>query len=227
MLWRSDPTELQPKPEARLILAGSGVHHPSLNISHYVNSRGVGITNTNSCAGLAAIAAAIIHGYSHLATVSLTSMHQIKKQLSHPNLYRHHIQGDVLQPIAKAIHKSPSPIHFLKVKVSGRGQLRETGSTPAAPPATSRATNPRQHRPKDFSKLGVTSTLSRLSTVRTQDLRTSWMSQRDSTKTFATFSKEPPLLSTLSFWVWAAPSTTLTLWSLSKNWVLILKELRN
>jgi hypothetical protein len=35
---------------------------------------------------------------------------------------------------------------------SGRGQLRETGSTPAAPPATSKATNPRQHRPKDLSK---------------------------------------------------------------------------
>jgi len=35
---------------------------------------------------------------------------------------------------------------------SGRGQLRETGSTSAAPPAISRATNPRQHRPKDLSK---------------------------------------------------------------------------
>ena len=35
---------------------------------------------------------------------------------------------------------------------SGRGQLRETGSTPAAPPATSRATNARQHRPKDLNK---------------------------------------------------------------------------
>jgi hypothetical protein len=35
---------------------------------------------------------------------------------------------------------------------SGRGQLRETGSTSAAPPATSRATSPRQHRPKDLSK---------------------------------------------------------------------------
>jgi len=33
---------------------------------------------------------------------------------------------------------------------SGRGQL--TGSTSAAPPATSRATNPRQHRPKDINK---------------------------------------------------------------------------
>ena len=43
-------------------------------------------------------------------------MHQIKKQLSHPNLHRHHIQGDVLQSIAKAIHQSPSPVHFHKVK---------------------------------------------------------------------------------------------------------------
>jgi hypothetical protein len=35
---------------------------------------------------------------------------------------------------------------------SGRGQLRETGSTSAALPATSRATNPKQHRPKDLNK---------------------------------------------------------------------------
>ena len=45
--------------------------------------------------------------------------------------------------------------------------------------------------------------------------------------TFATFSKEPLLLFTSSFWVWAAPSTTLPLWSLSRNLVLILKELRS
>jgi len=77
---------------------------------------GVGITNTISRTELAAIAVTIIHGYSHIATDSLTSMHQIKKQLSHPNLHRHHIQGDVLQSIAKAIHKSPSSIHFHKVK---------------------------------------------------------------------------------------------------------------
>ena len=55
----------------------------------------------------------LIHGYSHIATDSLTSLHQIKKQLSHPNLHRRHIQGDVLQTIAKAIRQTPSPIHFL------------------------------------------------------------------------------------------------------------------
>ena len=76
----------------------------------------MGIINTISQAELAAIAAAVIHGYSHIATDSLTSLHQIKKELSHPNLHRHHIQGDVLQSIAKAIRQSPSPIHCFKVK---------------------------------------------------------------------------------------------------------------
>ena len=95
---------------------GSGVYHPHSNVSHYVNPKGMGITNTISSAELAAIAAAVIHGYSHIATDSLTSLHQIQKQLSHPNLHRHHIQGDVLQSIAKEIRQSPSPIHFFKVK---------------------------------------------------------------------------------------------------------------
>jgi ribonuclease HI len=76
----------------------------------------MGITNTISRAELAAIAAAVTHGYSHIATDSLTSLHQIKKQLSHPNLHRHHIQGVVLQSIAKAIRQQPSPIHFFKIK---------------------------------------------------------------------------------------------------------------
>ena len=40
-----------------------------------------------------------------------------------------------------------------RVLRSGRGQLRETGSTFTAPPATSRSTFPRQHRPKDLSIL--------------------------------------------------------------------------
>jgi ribonuclease HI len=88
---------------------------PCLNVSHYVNPIGVNITNI-SRAEVAAIAA-IIPSYSHIATDSLTLMHQIKKQLSHPNLHRHHIQsGDLLQSIAKAIHQSPLPIHFHKVK---------------------------------------------------------------------------------------------------------------
>ena len=95
---------------------GSGVHHPRLNVFHNLSPKGMGITNTNTRAELAAIAAAVIHGYSHIATDSLTSLHQIIKQLSHPNLHRHHTQGNVLQSISKAIRQSPSPIHFFKVK---------------------------------------------------------------------------------------------------------------
>jgi hypothetical protein len=95
---------------------GSGVYHPCLNVSHHVIPRGVGITNTISRAELTATATAIIHGHSHVATDSLTSMHLIKKQLSRPDLHRHNIQWNVLQSIAKSIHQSPSPIHFHKVK---------------------------------------------------------------------------------------------------------------
>jgi hypothetical protein len=43
-------------------------------------------------------------------------MHQIKKQLSFLSLHCHHIQGDVLQSIAKAIPQSPSPTHIYRIK---------------------------------------------------------------------------------------------------------------
>ena len=45
--------------------AGSGVYHPCLNVS-YMNPRDGNITNAVSRAELAAIAAAITHGYSHI-----------------------------------------------------------------------------------------------------------------------------------------------------------------
>jgi ribonuclease HI len=81
-----------------------------------LNPRGVSITITISSTEIEPVAAAIIHSYSHIATDNLTSIHQIKKMLSPPNLYRHLIQGDVLQSNAKAIHQSPSTIHICKVK---------------------------------------------------------------------------------------------------------------
>jgi len=59
---------------------GSGVYRPCLNVSHYVIPRGIGLTNTISRAELEAITGAIIHGYFHIVTDSLTSiMHQIEK----------------------------------------------------------------------------------------------------------------------------------------------------
>ena len=54
--------------------------------------------------------------YSHRQSYYITAPGQ--KQLSHPNLHRHHIQGDVLQSIAKTIRQSPlrnMPTPLLKV----------------------------------------------------------------------------------------------------------------
>ena len=82
---------------------------------------------------------------------------------------------------------------------SGRGQLRETVSIPAAPPATSRATNPRQHRPKDLSKTWRDIHLVEIKYFEDTRPQNQLTPQRNSTKISATFSKEPSLLSTSSF----------------------------
>ena len=111
---------------------------------------------------------------------------------------------------------------------SGRWQLRETKSTPAAPPATSRATNPKQHRPKDLSKPRRDIHLVEIKLCEDTRPQNHVNAAKEQHKDLGNiFSKEPPSLSTSSFWVWVAPYTTLTLWSLSKNWDLILKELRS
>jgi len=57
----------------------------------------------------------------------------------------------LVTPIAAKTQKQQTNVGGWVLR-SGRGQLRETGSTPAAPSATSKATSPRQHRPKDLSK---------------------------------------------------------------------------
>ena len=78
----------------------------------------------------------------------------------------------LVTPIAAKIQKQQTNVGVADLQ-SGREQLRETGSTSAAPPATNRATNPRQHRPKTSANIGATSTLSRSNIVKTPDLRTS------------------------------------------------------
>jgi hypothetical protein len=50
---------------------GSGVYHPHLNVSHYVNPKGMGKINTISRAELAAIAAAVIHGFTQMPQTAL------------------------------------------------------------------------------------------------------------------------------------------------------------
>eukprot|EP00983_Pelagomonas_calceolata_P017691 556152-Pelagomonas_calceolata.AAC.1 len=56
---------------------GAGVYCPLTDSKPFVEPNGAGITNTSSQTELAAIAAAITHSYSHIASDSLTSLHQI------------------------------------------------------------------------------------------------------------------------------------------------------
>ena len=75
--------------------------------------------------------------------------------------------------------------------------MRETGSTSAAPPATSTATNPRQHRPKDLNNTWRDIHL--VETKYYEDNRPQNQLNAATEQTFAKFSKEPLLLSTSSF----------------------------
>eukprot|EP00983_Pelagomonas_calceolata_P014723 467545-Pelagomonas_calceolata.AAC.1 len=61
---------------------------------------GAGITNTIGRAELAAIPAAHTHKYTHLAMDSLSSLHQLRKQILYPKKHRRHVQGDVLKTIS-------------------------------------------------------------------------------------------------------------------------------
>jgi len=60
---------------------GAGVYHPSSGNSNLDEPNGAAITNTIGRVELAAIAAAITHDHIYIATDSLTSLHEIWKQL--------------------------------------------------------------------------------------------------------------------------------------------------
>jgi len=65
---------------------------------------------------MAAIAAAIANCHNHFATDSLTSLHQIRKQLLYSEKHSHHVQGDILKILFNAIRNSQSHIFLYKVK---------------------------------------------------------------------------------------------------------------
>eukprot|EP00983_Pelagomonas_calceolata_P093824 1157817-Pelagomonas_calceolata.AAC.25 len=63
--------------------------------------RGMAVPNHDdhppSTAEQVVIAAAILQGHSHIATNSLSSLHQIRKQVLYPELYRQHVRGHILE----------------------------------------------------------------------------------------------------------------------------------
>jgi len=91
-------------------------YHPATSTSSFVEPNGMGITNTINRAELAAITDAILHGHSHIATDTLSSLHQIRKHLLYPELHRHHVRRDILKILMHFICSSPNPVHLFKVK---------------------------------------------------------------------------------------------------------------
>ena len=97
---------------------GAGVYHPNTGNSSLVKPNGAGLTNTTGRAKLAAIAAILTHDHTHIATHSLTSRNQTRKQVLHPEKHRHHVQGDILRILSNTIRYSQSHIFLDKVKSS-------------------------------------------------------------------------------------------------------------
>ncbi len=92
------------------------MYQPGTNNINLVEPNGQGLINTIGRAGLASIAAALNHGYTHIATDSLASLHQIRKQLLYPEKHRHHVQCDILNKIAYILRNSPTHIFLYKFK---------------------------------------------------------------------------------------------------------------
>ena len=107
---------------------------------------------------------------------------------------------------------------------SGRGQLRETGSTSAAAPATnSTATNPRQHQPKDLNKTRRDIHLAENKYCEDTRPQNQLNAAKEQHKDLRNILQGASVTLHIIFLGVVAPFTTLTTWSFSGNWVLILK----
>jgi ribonuclease HI len=96
---------------------GPGIYCLQTKAECYVDSGGVGMTNTINRAELTRIAAALTNKYTKIATDSACSLSQIREQLPFPEMQRaHYIHSNLLEQIASIINASPTPICFYKVK---------------------------------------------------------------------------------------------------------------
>ena len=99
---------------------GAGVYVPSLRAEgkgvHTVDPGGEDLTNTINRAELAGILAALVQGYTHIASDSLAALCQIRRVVMEPMELDHHKHKPLLTAICSRIQHSPEPIHFYKVK---------------------------------------------------------------------------------------------------------------
>jgi len=95
---------------------GAGVFILATKTAIYVNSGGVGISNTINRAELTGIASALRAKCTHVATDSACSLSQIRKQLFLPELHREHAHCKLLDQNVSMINESDTSIDFSKVK---------------------------------------------------------------------------------------------------------------
>ena len=74
------------------------------------------VANTINRAELIALYTALRHDCTVIATDSLVSIYQIRKQIHRPQDHSLHLHQHLLQAIADCIVNSPNPIHLVKVK---------------------------------------------------------------------------------------------------------------
>jgi len=82
----------------------------------YLNSGGVGTSNTVNRAELMGIASALRAKCTHVAMDSACFPSQIQKQLLFPELHRKHTHIKLLEQIVSMIYESGTPIDLYKVK---------------------------------------------------------------------------------------------------------------
>jgi ribonuclease HI len=133
-------------------LLGAGVYIPSADKKIQMNLTGKCPHSVN-IAELAAIRGALEQGAQMIATDSLTSIHQIYKQLHRPQDQQYHMHKKMLQEIVQLVTEAPGTIHLLKVKAhSGivgnewADQLATTASEDDAGHITLPYTHPGDHR---------------------------------------------------------------------------------
>jgi hypothetical protein len=85
---------------------GAGVYCPQTKAECYVDSGGVGMTNTINRAELTGIAAALTNKYTQIASDSACSLSQIRKQLLFPEMQRDHIHSNLLEQFVSMISAS-------------------------------------------------------------------------------------------------------------------------
>ena len=123
-------------------------------------------------------------------------------------------------PISARTKKQQTSIAGGWVLRSGRGQLRENGSTSAAPPATTSRSTSKQHRPKDLSILQRDIHLIEIKYCEDTRPQNQLSAPQEQHKCLCTiFQGASATLHTCApfFWEWVAPFTTIKHWNLLRS----------